>query len=422
MPSIDRHRFLEPSQRGEIGPRNDRLDQVLQAAPVQAAHGNRPRPGGAPRTQVDLVHHQHLASDRLQIPAFRRRIDHPHQHVGLFEMAARPPHALDFQRILRLAQSGRVDHAERNPAQGEILLDRVARRPRNVAHHGAVVADQQIEQTRLARVRLAVDDQPHPLAQHAAFVRGRKQPAHRRRQIIDPLQQRLATLRINPLLRKIDERFEVSDRGQQFLAQTLDHPAQPSFQLPRRGPRGRFTARIDQVHHRFGLGQIHLAVEEGTLREFARRGRPRPGGKQGGEHGLRHDHAAMTADLHHVLTGVAARCAEHGEQHLVQHHAVTLDAALDHPAGRNLRHRAASAEHAAGQFHRPRAAHADQCHGPGPERRGQRGDRVRRVHQPALTIVPPSNPPSLASSRRAAMKTLFCGMVPTDTRIHSGKP
>jgi hypothetical protein len=75
-------------------------DEALEAAIMGL-----PRPGGAPRTQVDLVQHQHLASDRLQIPAFRRRIDHPHQHVGLFDESFYPAYweDIDYERRVRAA-------------------------------------------------------------------------------------------------------------------------------------------------------------------------------------------------------------------------------------------------------------------------------------------------------------------------------
>ena len=63
-----------------------------------------------------------------------------------------------------------------------------------------------------------------------------------------------------------------------------DLVAEPAFQLFGGGAKREIGLRADQIHHRFGLGQIHFAVQKCALGEFARPRRARAGVQTGFEH------------------------------------------------------------------------------------------------------------------------------------------
>ncbi len=89
----------------------------------------------------------------------------------------------------------------------------------------------------------------------------------------------------------------------------------------------RVGLRADQVHHRLGLGEVHPAIEKGTLRKFSRLRRARPGGEQCFEHPPRDEHPAVAGNFHHVLAGVTRRTTMHAQQHLVER----MTVAVHHP-------------------------------------------------------------------------------------------
>ena len=57
VPFVYRYHFTTAIQRGQIGPRHDRGDQILQAASIQAAHGHLATGQDQLGPQVDLVEH-----------------------------------------------------------------------------------------------------------------------------------------------------------------------------------------------------------------------------------------------------------------------------------------------------------------------------------------------------------------------------
>ena len=107
---------------------------------------------------------------------------------------------------------------------------------------------------------------------------------------------------------------------------------------------------------------------------------------------------------------------------LIKHNTVLLDAPPLHAAWRAIGQRTPSAKNTAGNFQRPRSTDPHHSQRAGSGRGGKGGNGVRTGHQRTATRAPRSTSPSASSSRRAAMNALFWGMVPTETRIHSGRP
>ena len=319
-------------------------------------------------------------------------------------MRPRPAHPLLLERIGRLAQAGRVHDAERNTAQGEVFFDRIAGRPRNLADHGTVVAEEKIEQARFADIRAAVNDQTHTLAKHASFVRRRKQFLHARKKIIDPAGEGLTAFGIDPLFRKINEGLEVSQCHKGFLAQCIDLPPQSSLELGRRRLGRGFSPRGDQVHHRLRLGQIHLAIEKGASGEFARGCACGAGHQDGPQYPLSHDHAAVSANLDHILPRVAVRGTKDSQQDIINDRSLAHNLPAHDAPGHHLPGGLLSAKNLVRHLQRLRAADPDHGNRTGAHRRGQRGNRFRLLHQETLANVPRPSRPSPSISRSSATK------------------
>ena len=267
-----------------------------------------------------------------------------------------------------------------------------------------------------------MNNQAHTLAQHASFVRGGEQLLHMFKKIVDPTGEDLTTFGVDPLLRKINESFEVSHCHERRLAQRINLPPQSSLELGRRRLGRGFAPRGDQIHHCFRLGQVHFAMEKRAPGEFARRRACGAGDQGSPQHSLGHDRAAVSADFHHILPRVAVRGAKNSQEDIINHRAIADNLTAHDAPGGHFPGGLFSAKNFVRNHQRLRTADADHRDGTGSHRRGQRGNRFRLLHQETLANVPRPSRPSRSRSRSSATKAVFCGIVPTETRIHSGKP
>ena len=80
--------------------------------------------------------------------------------------------------------------------------------------------------------------------------------------------------RINILIREIDDRMEVGDHTDQFLAHVVYRRADRTHHLRRRVLRGFGCAGGDQIVYRFRFGQPQFTVEERPAGKLARLGLP----------------------------------------------------------------------------------------------------------------------------------------------------
>ena len=143
---------------------------------------------------------------------------------------------------------------------------------------------------------------------------------------------------------------------------------------------------MDDVGDCLGLGEVHLAVEEGALCELTRARDAGSRRTDGGKRLVQHDRAAVQAQLEHLLARVGCRRAEVGHEGLVDRFAGGRgdDMAVRHGVGTRRRIRCVSGrtEDRLDARERVRAADADDAYATYPARRGDGGDRVRVVHEP----------------------------------------
>ena len=93
----------------------------------------------------------------------------------------------------------------------------------------------------------------------------------------------------NVLVRVVQHRVEVGHQVHQIVVNAADLPAHGPGELAHGVFGRRHGLRVDQVHHGLGLGQIHLAVEEGPAGKLPGQSLAGAGGKEGlqpgGQHG-----------------------------------------------------------------------------------------------------------------------------------------
>ena len=234
---------------------------------------------------------------RITIQNVKKKISRSERSFG-----AHDPFAFKF--VLGIAQASRVQQSNRNAAQVYHFFNCVACRARRFADDGAVVTKKSIQQTRFPGVGRAVDDRADPLAQNPSLFGRREQIAHYLPDGIETRAQFAAFIRRDVFLRKIDCGFHMRQHFDQLCADGSDLRTKPSFQLLIGGAKREIALGADQIHDRFGLRQIHLAVQEGALGEFARSRRACASMEAGLENARRHKDSTVAADLDQIFTRV----------------------------------------------------------------------------------------------------------------------
>lgn len=188
-------------------------------------------------------------------------IEHPNDHVGAAHHIVRAVYAHALYGVGRVAQTRRVDKAHRHFAHGDYLLHRVARGAVYVAHKGAIVAHEGVEQGRFSRIRFAHNRHRYALAQCVALVERSAQAVDVVVNFVREGEQLAAVGKLQILVvREVEFKFEQRGEMEQAVAQIVQFAAETAPHLLHRyavvGRRG----RSDQVCHCLSTAQVHLSV------------------------------------------------------------------------------------------------------------------------------------------------------------------
>ena len=80
----------------------------------------------------------------------------------------------------------------------------------------------------------------------------------------------------------------------------------------------------NQVRYRLGLGQVHLAVQEGPAGKLARSGQAAAGRQQPADKFVGNVSRSVERDLHGVFAGIAVRGTKHRNQYVIQPGHITV--------------------------------------------------------------------------------------------------
>ena len=128
----------------------------------------------------------------------------------------------------------------------------------------------------------------------------------------------LACARVNAFFRKIDVGFEMGDDPEQKTSDLLDLATEAARELFLGEAQGERGAGADDIHDRFGLGQVHLAIEKCSSREFSGLGRAGPCRSTASRMPGGDQHASMAMEFCHIFSRVAARRAKDDSHALIQ--------------------------------------------------------------------------------------------------------
>jgi hypothetical protein len=117
---------------------------------------------------------------------------------------------------------------------------------------------------------------------------------------------------------KINSGFEQSDQRNQPLFDGLNAPGKRAVQLLCGHPRLVEGLRFDQIMHRFGLGQIDAATQEGALGKLTWRGETRPALQCLTHQGFEDNRRAVRRHFHHIFAGIGMGLGKEGDDCLVE--------------------------------------------------------------------------------------------------------
>ena len=229
-----------------------------------------------------------------------------------------PLYARALDRVRRFPQAGSVDKAERDPADDGRLLDGVPRRSGHGAREGAVLSQEQIQERGLADVRPADDGRRRPLADGPSRVKTPQQKLQPFERAARPFDQTGRGLDLDVLIGEIDGRLELGGNPDQLFPHRLQLPRESPGEVSQRPPEARLGARRDQVRNRFGLNEVHPAVQKGAPRELARPGRRSAAIDQEPQDRAEREGAAVAVNLGDVLARVGVRAGHNRQETLVE--------------------------------------------------------------------------------------------------------
>ena len=263
---------------GEQGRFDLRLEIVEAFAGDRADEDRLGGEGGVP-SQIGFVCDQRARDIFRQLERRRGvglvRLDDVEQKLGVGHHGAGAAIALDFDGIGRVALAGGVDEAQGQAADVALGLDQVARGARRGRDDGAVLAQERIEQARLADVRLADDDGQRAFLENAAQRRGADELVDFLSDAFDARGELGPDARLDSFLGEIEAGFEMAEQVDQFRADGLERVAEAAFLHGAGAGQRAFGRGVEQGEQAFRLRERKLVVEKSALGEFAGPRRPR---------------------------------------------------------------------------------------------------------------------------------------------------
>ena len=220
--------------------------------------------------------------------------------------------------VAPFTQSGGIDETKGDAVDLDDFFDGVARGAGGGADDGALEAEQAIEEATFADVGFANDDGAGAVTEDAALLGGVEQAAGVGEEIGKAALKGGAGVGRNVFLRKIDVGFDVGEDVDQGLAEGFGFAADDAGELFVGGTNGEGALGMDEVHDGLGLSEIHFAVEESALGEFARFGMAGTGFEEGFQETLSDQNAAVALELKGGFASVTSAAVKEDDDALVE--------------------------------------------------------------------------------------------------------
>ena len=190
-------------------------------------------------------------------------------HVGFGEDFAAFFHAERIKSVGCLVRNAcGIDEANFAPCEEQADFDKIASRPRNIAHENPVFAEERVYETGLARVRGAIQNHERQ-ATHGGTPLKTLQNGFYTFADRSNLRAPSRVIRIGFFFGEIDIEFEARRNVHDLLRERLDLLGKGSAQKAVGVLEFRAVRAVNHVGDRFRLHQVHASVQKRTARVFA---------------------------------------------------------------------------------------------------------------------------------------------------------
>jgi hypothetical protein len=244
--------------------------------------------------------------------------------VGAFEFGLGALDADAFDVVEAFAEAGGVDEAKGDAVDLDDFFDGVAGGSGGGADDGAFEAEEAVEEAAFANVGFANDDGAGAVSEDAALFGRIEQGAGAGEELIEAGLEGGAGVGGDVFLGEVDVGFDVGEDVDERGAEGFGFAPDGTGELFVGGADGEGALGVDEVHDGLGLGEVHFAVEEGALGEFAGFGRAGTGFEEGFEDALGDEQAAVALEFDGMFAGVAGGVVEEDGDALVEGQVVVV--------------------------------------------------------------------------------------------------
>ena len=291
-------------------------------------------------------------------------VDDFEDEVGAFEFGLGALDADAFDVVEAFAEAGGIDEAEGDAVDLDDFFDGVASGAGGGADDGAFEAEEAVEEAAFADIGFANDDGAGAVAEDATLFGGIEQGAGAGEELVEAGLEGGAGVGGDVFFGEVDVGFDVGEDVDERRAEGFGFATDGTGELFVGGADSEGALGVDEVHDGLGLGEVHFAVEEGTLGEFAGFGRAGTGFEEGLEDALGDEEAAVALEFDGVFASVAGGVVEEDGDALVEGQVVVIAGfdEVDGAGGEGVK-RVAMVQDAGTDFEGLRAGDADDADG-----------------------------------------------------------
>ena len=163
--------------------------------------------------------------------------------------------------VNRIAQSGRIDETDRQPANVGALRQQIAGGSGNCRHDGAVRVEKRVEETRLANVGRSQNRHVRAFSYQSTAACSHQQRRNIVCQLAHLVSRRWWLNEVITLFWKIERGFEARHQVEQPLLDRTNPRGECPLQLIKRRASLQRCDWLDEIAYRLRLNQIELAIE-----------------------------------------------------------------------------------------------------------------------------------------------------------------
>ena len=227
-----------------------------------------------------------------------------------------PIHSNLLHHILGGTDPCRVQKLQRNLSQLKLLLQHIPGSSGDFCDNSPLFTQKHVQKRGFTCVGLTQNHSLNTFLQHPSTVRTLQKLFHFFLDILHLFQKLFPVTIQADMLRIIQSRFHKGHLIQNFFTQSSNLLAHCTLQLCQGRPESHLIFRLNQIHDRLCLGQIHPSVQKGPFGKLPRFCGSGAILQNRFQNLLHHQAASMTVD---ILRRIAVGTPHEHHQYLIQH-------------------------------------------------------------------------------------------------------